>query len=71
MGSEMCIRDRHNREVVFVQEGDKLSVRQVITGARDNHWVEVLQGLQANEAYVSAGAFVLKSELEKNQFTEE
>lgn len=61
----------HNREVVFVQEGDKLSVRQVITGARDNHWVEVLQGLQANEAYVSAGAFVLKSELEKNQFTEE
>ena len=61
----------HNREVVFVQDGDKLSVRQVITGARDSHWVEILQGLQANEAYVSAGAFVLKSELEKNQFTEE
>ena len=61
----------HNRDVVFVQEGDTFSVRQVITGARDSHWVEILQGLQANEAYVSAGAFVLKSELEKNQFAEE
>lgn len=61
----------HNREVVFVQEGENFSVRQVVTGARDNHWVEIVQGLQANEAYVSAGAFVLKSELEKNQFAEE
>ncbi len=61
----------HNRDVVFVQDGDNFIVRQVITGARDSHWVEVLQGLQANEAYVSAGAFVLKSELEKNQFAEE
>ena len=61
----------HNHDVVFVQEGDTFSVRQVITGARDSHWVEILQGLQANEAYVSAGAFVLKSELEKNQFAEE
>ena len=61
----------HNRDVVFVQEGDTFSIRQVITGARDSHWVEILQGLQANEAYVSAGAFVLKSELEKNQFAEE
>ena len=61
----------HNREVVFVKEGDNFIVRQVITGARDSHWVEIVQGLQANEAYVSAGAFVLKSELEKNQFAEE
>lgn len=61
----------HNHDVVFVQEGDTFSVRHVITGARDSHWVEILQGLQANEAYVSAGAFVLKSELEKNQFAEE
>ena len=57
----------HNQDVVFVREGDEFKPRTVQLGVRDLHAVEILQGLQAGETYVATGAFVLKSELEKNQ----
>ena len=49
----------HNQTVVFVQEGDALVPRPVVTGKSDHQLIEIVEGLNAGERYVSAGVFVL------------
>ena len=62
-----AVMSLHNQDVIFVQQGDAFIARSVVIGVRDGHALEILQGLQVGERYVANGAFVLKSELEKNQ----
>lgn len=54
---------------VFVkQEDDLFELRRVETGNQAAGRVEIVQGLQPNDAVVVANSFVLKSELLKSQF---
>lgn len=54
-----------DKPVVFIAEGEGFEARPVTLGRSDGRVSEVLTGLKAGEAYVSANSFVLKSELGK------
>jgi cobalt-zinc-cadmium efflux system membrane fusion protein len=53
------------RTAVFVKTDDGFEAKAVTLGREDATYVEVLEGVGAGEEYVTRGAFVLKSQLEK------
>lgn len=55
-------------EVVFVHGEHGLEPRKVRLGLSNNRYAEVVSGLSPGERYVVNGAFILKSELEKESF---
>ena len=54
-------------EVIFVWEDDTFEARQVITGKRDKHHVEILHGLKVGERYASGNTFLIKAEIGKSE----
>jgi cobalt-zinc-cadmium efflux system membrane fusion protein len=55
-----------------VKIGDtQFQKRGVRLGAQSDGWVEVTSGVRAGEQVVTQGAFMLKSELKKQEFGEE
>lgn len=52
--------------VVFVNYGDDYEARPVKLGASDDTWVEVVEGLEAGEAYVSDNSFLIKADILKS-----
>lgn len=60
-----AIQRMEGKTVVFVQEGDRYSMRPVKTGMSDANWVEVTDGLKANESYVSENSFLIKADIGK------
>lgn len=52
--------------VVFVKYGNFFEARPLELGENDGKWVEVLQGLSADEQYVAQNSFVVKAEIEKS-----
>lgn len=60
-----------SRSIVFLPLGDSaFVVREVRVGRRSGDTVEILQGLAAGERIVTAGTFLLKSELRKGELGE-
>jgi cobalt-zinc-cadmium efflux system membrane fusion protein len=55
------------KPVVFVEEGENFEMREVKLGAKDSTHVEILEGLQAGDKYVSGNSFILKAELGKEE----
>ncbi|WP_051235373.1 efflux RND transporter periplasmic adaptor subunit [Marinimicrobium agarilyticum] len=53
--------------VVFVREGERWHPRPVTLGEESREQVEILSGLEAGEAYVSEGGFVVKANLLKSE----
>lgn len=56
------------RTVVFVETDEGLELRPVTVGRSDNRNVEISEGLNPGDRYVSTNAFTLTSELEKAGF---
>jgi len=48
-----------------VQEGDRLAMRPIKTGASDARWTEVREGLRPGELYVSVNSFIVKADIGK------
>ncbi|HDZ56762.1 MAG TPA: efflux RND transporter periplasmic adaptor subunit [Pseudomonas xinjiangensis] len=63
-----AIIDLESQPTVFVQEGGRWEPRPVELGRSDDNLVEILAGLEAGESYVTEGGFVLKAQLQKNEF---
>lgn len=61
-----AVRKLENRDVVFIPEEEGYRARAVKVGRRGLSAVEILEGLDAGEQFVSAGAFLLKAEIGKN-----
>ena len=53
------------KSVVFVRSGDDYSMRPVVLGLADAEWIEVREGLNAGEIYVSQNSFMIKADLGK------
>lgn len=53
------------KSVVFVAGKDNFEVRAVFPGASDGQWIEVQEGLYADEVYAAAGSYLFKAELGK------
>ena len=64
--SAESIQTYRDWSVVFAQFGNLFEVRPLELGRRDDHWVEVIEGLSAGEKYASKNSFVLKAELGKS-----
>lgn len=56
------------RPVVFVATAEGWEPRPVELGRNDVNSVEIVQGLQPGERYVAEGGFVLKAQLQKDEF---
>lgn len=66
-----AVQQIDNESVVFVQVDEtKFEKREVGLGVQSNGWVEVREGLKEGEKVVTAGAFMLKSHLKKEEFGE-
>ena len=64
--SEAALQEYQNKTIVFVQAGPgKYLLRLVETGGRRNGLVEIVRGLAEGERVVTAGSFLLKSEMLK------
>jgi cobalt-zinc-cadmium efflux system membrane fusion protein len=57
-----------NKPCVFVESENSFEVRFITLGKKDRTFVEVLNGLERGENYVTKGGFTLKAELQKEMF---
>jgi len=55
------------QQVVFVQTAEGFEPRKVTLGRTDGKFIEVLQGLNVGETYVTNNSYILKSELGKEE----
>ncbi len=53
--------------VVFVNEGNTYTARQVTFGRKGNGFVEVVDGLKSGENYVSQNSFIIKADMGKSE----
>ncbi|HCR85152.1 MAG TPA: HlyD family secretion protein [Alphaproteobacteria bacterium] len=53
-------------DVVFVKVGETYEVRMLELGERGNNYVEVLEGIERGDDYVSKNSFVIKADIEKS-----
>lgn len=65
--TQTAIQRMEGKSVVFVKEGDRFETRPVVLGRRDDMYVEVLEGLNEGDTYVSEGSFIIKADLGKSQ----
>ncbi len=63
-----AIETIENKPCIFVQSGDGFEPRFITLGRRNQILVEVLNGLNKGEKYVTKGGFTLKAELQKEMF---
>lgn len=60
-----ALQSMDGKTVVFVAVPEGFAPREVTTGRRDAQSVEIVNGLSAQERYVSANSFIVKADLEK------
>jgi cobalt-zinc-cadmium efflux system membrane fusion protein len=53
-------------EVVFIRYGDAYEAHPIKTGVRDGAWVEIVEGLSANDPYVVSNSFLVKADILKS-----
>jgi cobalt-zinc-cadmium efflux system membrane fusion protein len=67
-----AVQQVDGKSVAFVKvDKNKFEKREVELGDQDDGWVEVRGGLKEGEKVVTAGAFMLKSNLKKEDFGED
>lgn len=66
---QSALQTLEGQNIVFVQHDEGEFEAQVVQiGRRDHHQLEIIQGLQPGQTYVSHNAFVLKAQLQKGDF---
>jgi membrane fusion protein, heavy metal efflux system len=60
-----AIQTINDKPVVFVQDGKEFEIRQVLLGAINGDWAEVIEGLYEGETYVAANSFLMKADAGK------
>ena len=62
-----AIQEIDAQQGVFVKDGDTYSFTPLVLGRMDNAFVEVMQGLNEGDEYVSDNSYLLKADLGKNE----
>jgi cobalt-zinc-cadmium efflux system membrane fusion protein len=55
------------RSGVFVQEEDTYHFAPLVLGRKDEHYVEVLSGLEESQRYVNRNSYLIKADIEKSE----
>ena len=58
-----CILEDQGEEVVFIKKGEEYFLQVIETGAKENGYVEIIQGLSEGDVVVCKGNYQLKSKL--------
>ena len=61
-----AIQQMDGKEVVFIHSGNAFEAREVVLGATDGVYTEVLSGLRSGVSYVSENSFLIRADLEKS-----
>lgn len=61
-----ALQTMENQDVLFVETDGKYEMRPVKIGRSDGTMVEIIDGLNAGERYVSEGSFVIKADIMKS-----
>ena len=61
-----AIQTLDGKTVVFVQEGDEYKVREVQLGLSDSKYIEVFDGLEPGESYVTQNSYLFKADIKKS-----
>lgn len=59
---EALIHSGHATRVIVREDAERFAVRQVVAGIESGDWVEIREGLLADEEVVTSGQFLLDSE---------
>lgn len=55
------------RQGVFVKHGEEYTFTPLILGRNDDHFYEVVEGLEAGSNYVSQNSYLIKADIEKSE----
>jgi cobalt-zinc-cadmium efflux system membrane fusion protein len=66
---EGALHEVEGKPVVFVEEADVFSLREVTPGRRGGGRVEITHGLEPGERYAARGGFLVKAELSRGQIS--
>ncbi|MGB0637383.1 MAG: efflux RND transporter periplasmic adaptor subunit [Gammaproteobacteria bacterium] len=55
------------RSGVFVQEEDTYHFAPLVLGRKDEHYIEVLSGLEESQRYVNRNSYLIKADIEKSE----
>lgn len=55
------------RQGVFVKKGEEYRFTPLVLGRSDDHFYEVVQGLEAGNEYVSENSYLIKADIEKSE----
>lgn len=64
--TKSAIQRMETETVIFVKENDKYEARHVKLGKGDGNYIEVIEGLNKGEEYVSQGSFIIKADILKS-----
>lgn len=62
-----AIQSLGGREGVFVKHDDEYIFTPLVLGRRDEHFVEVLTGLNHGDEYVNKNSYLIKADIEKSE----
>jgi cobalt-zinc-cadmium efflux system membrane fusion protein len=65
---ETALQEVEGQTAVFIQDEDGFELRQVVVGRRGKDTVEIVEGLEAGQRFVSQNGFAIKAEMEKGSF---
>lgn len=60
-----AIQTMNQRPTIFVRDGASFEIRQILLGAQNNDFAEVLEGLDEGEEYVATNSFLMKADAGK------
>lgn len=61
-----ALQTMEDQTVVFVKSGDSYEMKPVKTGISDGKYVQILNGLQPGQDYVSENSFIIKADILKS-----
>lgn len=65
--AKAAVQTLGGRQGVFVKQGDEYSFIPLGLGRADDHFYEVLDGLQLGNEYVSTNSYLIKADIEKSE----
>lgn len=62
-----AIQTLEGKEGVFIKRDNEYSFTPLVLGRSDDHYVEVLQGLESGQEYVDKNSYLIKADIEKSE----
>lgn len=62
-----AVQNLGGRQGVFVKHGDEYTFTPLVLGRADDHFYEVIDGLERSAEYVSQNSYLIKADIEKSE----